>query len=111
MVQVALAHELAEHGLLVSKTKYIWLNAVLPRINARRFPMPGDAAAVSALFALDPVSGELTMRTFDENCEAADPAGLEQPDAPHLAVLLRIDLFLDRMIKRMEQVRAGGGEP
>lgn len=105
-VQVALRHDLTPHGLFATKFHLIWQLLVKPRIIARQTGLavinPGP---VSAFLYIHQHTGELMQLVVSES--DGDPAAINEKNVPDLHLFLRIDRFLDRMVERMERVKAG----
>lgn len=105
VLQVALRHDLTSYGAFTTKFRFIW-DLVNGRIIARQTGLIAiNPGPISTFLHLHPRSGELMALTVSESDEQ-DPIAINEKDVPDLHLFLRIDRFIDRMVERMERVKA-----
>jgi hypothetical protein len=106
VAQVALRHELSNFGVLAHKFGFIW-QVVRGRLIARHTGLASlNPGPISAFFHIHPDSGELMFMQFSESSGEGSDA-IDEKSIPDLHLLIRIDRFFDRLIERMERVKAG----
>lgn len=106
VVQVALRHELSNFGTFSYKFNFIW-QMVHGRIIARQTGLAAfTPGSLSAFFYLDPHSFQLMQIVVSEESDDA-PDGINEKSVPDLHLFFRVDRFIDRIVERMERVKAG----
>lgn len=106
IIQTAVFNEFARQGVLPSKAAFVW-REVERRMVARRLSPLSEGAGCVAVFAIHPVTGELVSRTFFETSTEEAPSGLDGDDLPDLAVIFRVDRFIDRILARVGAITDG----
>lgn len=106
VVQVALKHALSSHGEFFTKSHFIW-HLVQGRLIARQTGLAAmSPGPMSAFFYIHPLSGELMQLIISETADG-DPEAINRPEVPDLHLFFRIDRFIDRVVERMQRVKAG----
>jgi hypothetical protein len=106
VAQVALRYELSNFGIFSNKFVFVW-QIVQGRLIARHTGLANfNPGPISAFFHIHPDSGELMFLQFSEASGEGSDA-IDEKSIPDVHLLIRIDRFIDRLVERMERVKAG----
>ena len=105
VIQTGLAYDLARNGAIpLHKLPYVW-NLVRGVIIGHQCGLSVWSGAVMLMY-VDLVSLELMVSTFTPENPPSDDV-MRGPRVPDMLTLFQLGRFLDRMVRRMERVKAG----